>query len=154
MINEIDNTQQKIDKLISSSEQLNQDIEYMQTIPGIGKKTAVTILAEVPNIRNFSNARALAAFAGLTPKHCSSGTSINKKSKISKIGSSKLRNALYFPAMSSMRCNHDMIKFVQKLRNKGKNGKVIVIAIMRKLLHLVFGLLKNNSSFKYNFAID
>lgn len=53
----------------------------MQTIPGIGKKPAITILAEVPNIRDFNSAREFAAFAGLTPKHHSSGTSINKKSK-------------------------------------------------------------------------
>lgn len=69
-------------------------------------------------------------------------------SKISKIGSGKLRNTLYFPAMSSMRSNPNMIKFTQKLKNKGKNGKVIVVPIMRKLLHLVFGVLKNNSSFE------
>lgn len=109
-------------------------------------------MAEVPNIRDFNSAREFAAFAGLTPKHHSSGTSISKKSKISKIGSGKLRNALYFPAMSSMRSSHDMIKFAQKLR-KGKNGKVIVVAIMRKLLHLVFGVSKNNSAFKYNFLL-
>ena len=154
LINEINKIQQKIDTLISSSEQLSQDIEVMQTVPGIGKKTAVTILAEVPNIRAFNSAREFAAFVGLTPKHHSSGTSISKKSRISKIGSGKLRNALYFPAMSSMRSSPDMIKFAQKLRSKGKNGKVIVVAIMRKLLHLVFGVLKNNSAFKYNFTID
>lgn len=154
LINEIDKIQQKIDNLVSSSEQLNQDIKIMQTIPGIGKKTAITILAETPNIRDFNSAREFAAFAGLTPKHHSSGTSISKKSKISKIGSGKLRNALYFPAMSSMRSSHDMIKFAKKLKSKGKNGKVIVVAIMRKLLHLVFGVLKNNSPFKCNFSVD
>lgn len=49
---------------------------------------------------------------------------------------------------------YDMIKFAKKLKSKGKNGKVIVVAIMRKLLHLVFGVLKNNSPFKYNFSVD
>lgn len=65
-----------------------------------------------------------------------------------------MRHALYFPAMSTMQSSPDMIKFTQKLKSKGKNGKVIVIAIMRKLLHLVFGVLKNNSPFMPNFAID
>jgi len=118
LINEINKIQQKIDKLISSSKELNQDIENMQTIPGIGKKTAVTILAEVPNIRDFNSAREFAAFAGLTPKHHSSGISISKKSRISKIGSGKLRHVLYFPAMSAMQSSPDMIKFAQKLRSK------------------------------------
>lgn len=62
LINEIDKIQQKIDKLISSSNQLSQDIENMQSIPGIGKKTAITILAEVPNIRDFSSAREFCSF--------------------------------------------------------------------------------------------
>ena len=90
----------------------------MQTILRIGKKTAITILSETPNIRDFNSAREFAAFAGPTPKQHSSGTSINKKSNISKIGSGKLRYALYFPATSTMRSSPDMIKFVQKLRRK------------------------------------
>lgn len=143
--------EEKIDTLISNDEFLNKDIENMQTIPGIGKKTAIAILSEFPNIKLFNNARQFASFAGLTPREYSSGTSVNKKSKISKMGSSKLRQALYFPAMSAMRSSANMIKFAQKLKVKGKNGKVIVVAIMRKLLHLVFGVLKNNTAFDANF---
>ncbi|KJV54864.1 transposase IS116/IS110/IS902 family protein [Orientia chuto str. Dubai] len=108
----------------------------MQTIPGIGRITAVAILAESPDIESFSNARQLAAYAGLTPKHKTSGTSIKGKSTISKIGSVNLRSALYFPAIVAKNHNPIFKQFIQKLSSKGKPTKVIIVAIMRKLLIL------------------
>ncbi|KJV55146.1 transposase IS116/IS110/IS902 family protein [Orientia chuto str. Dubai] len=125
----------------------------MQTIPGIGRITAVAILAESPDIESFSNARQLAAYAGLTPKYKTSGTSVKGKSTISKIGSANLRRALYFPAIVAKNHNPIFKQFIQKLSSKGKPTKVIIVAIMRKLLHIVFGVIKNNSIFNPNFII-
>jgi transposase len=95
----IHHIESEMDNLLTHTIALKNKVEYMQTIPGIGKTTAVAILAESPAIESFSNARQLAAYAGLTPKHRTSGTSVRGKSSISKIGSSKLRKALYFPAI-------------------------------------------------------
>ncbi|WP_342272230.1 transposase [Candidatus Tisiphia endosymbiont of Parasteatoda lunata] len=126
----------------------------MQTIPGIGKTTAVAILAEAPDLESFSNARQLAAYAGLTPKHKTSGTSVRGKTSISKIGSSNLRKALYFPAIVAKKHNPLFKEFTQKLSSKGKPAKVIIVAIMRKLLHIIFGVVKNKTSFNPNLVLD
>ena len=123
--------------------ELNQKADNIQTIPGIGKLTAVAILAESPDFAYFSNARELAAYAGLTPKHKMSGTSVRGKSRISK----RLRKALYFPAIVAKNHNPLFKEFSQKLGSKGKPTKVIIVAIMRKLLHIVFGVVKHNTSF-------
>ncbi|MFU7503051.1 MAG: transposase [Candidatus Tisiphia sp.] len=108
----------------------------LQTILGIGKLTAVAILAESPDLDSFNSAKEFAAYAGLTSKHRVSGTSVKGKSAISKIGSAKLRKALYFPAIVAKNHNPIFKQFTQKLSSKGKPTKVIIVAIMRKLLHI------------------
>lgn len=154
ILKEIDKIEKAIDDILTESIGIKQKIDNMQTIPGIGKMTAVAIIAEAPDIISFSNARELAAYAGLTPKHKMSGTSVRGKSSISKIGSSRLRKALYFPAIVAKNHNPIFKKFSQKLASKGKPTKVIIVAIMRKLLHIVFGVIKNNSAFNPNFLLD
>ena len=86
--------------------------------------------------------------------HKTSGTSIRGKTSISKIGSSNLRKALYFPAIVAKTHNPLFKEFTQKLSSKGKPAKVIIVAIMRKLLQIAFGVIKNNTQFNPNLVLD
>lgn len=139
-----------INKLLASHESLKQDYENLQTIPGIGLTTAIAILAETPELSVLDNARQLAAYAGLTPRHRTSGTSVKGKSHLSKIGSPSLRKALYFPAIVAKNHNPFFVNFSKKLQNKGKHTMVIIGAIMRKLLHICFGVLKHKTPYNLN----
>jgi hypothetical protein len=67
------------------------------------------------------------------------------------VGQARLRKALYMPALVSIQCNPIMMIFYNRLKEKGKNGKVIVCAIMRKLLHIIFGILKSGKKFNPNY---
>jgi len=154
IMQEIKNIEVEIDNLLTDNPQLKNQADNIQTIPGIGKITAVAIMAESPDLESFSSARQIAAYAGRTPKHKTSGTSIRGKTSISKIGSSSLRKALYFPAIVAKTHNPLFKKFTQKLSSKGKPAKVIIVAIMRKLLHIVFGVIKNNIRFNPNLVLD
>ena len=78
----------------------------MQTIPGIGKTTAIAILAESPDFTSFKCPRQFAAYAGLAPKHKTSSSSVRGKARLSKLGSAKLRKALYLPAVVAK--NHNL----------------------------------------------
>lgn len=147
LLKETEKINQKIDDLLDNNSKIKKDIDNIQTIPGIGKKTAVAVISSISNIRDFKNARQLAAFAGLTPREYQSGSSIKKQGKISKMGNSQLRRALYLPAMSAMQHNILMKNFANKLKSKGKRGKVVVIAVMRKLVHIIFGVIKHNTVF-------
>lgn len=136
-----------MDQVISRRESLKQDCENLQTIPGIGKTTALALLAEMPDLSSLENARQLAAYAGLTPCHRTSGTSLRGKSSLSKMGSPSLRKALYFPAITAKNHNPLLKDFAQKLAKKGKHTMVIIGAVMRKLLHIVFGIIKHKTTF-------
>lgn len=144
---EIKLVEENIKKLLIKHTEINQQYENLQTIPGIGKTTAIAILAESPDLSRFTTARQYAAYAGLVPRHRFSGSSIKGKARLSKLGSSKLRKAIYFPAIVAKNHNPYMQAFSDKLKRKGKHTMVIIGAIMRKLLHVVFGILKHNKAF-------
>ena len=85
--------------LISAHPVLKEKAELLLSIPGIGKDTAAIILAEVLGAGDFKNHRSVACYAGLSPRHHTSGTSVNSRARLSKVGNSNLRRALYFPAL-------------------------------------------------------
>jgi len=90
---------------------------------------------ELPNLTEFENARQLAAWAGLTPKHHQSGNSSKSRTPISKIGSNNLREALFFPALVAARFNPLLRNFRERLLENGKTKLEAICAVMRKLLH-------------------
>lgn len=141
---------EELAKIIWGDPVLRNRVELLISIPGIGEATALQLIAELGNIAWFEKARDLAAYAGVTPRHRQSGTSLNFKGGICKVGSARLRSLLYFPAMVAMRHNPIMIPFAARLRKAGKTEKQIIVAVMRKLIHCVFGILKNNQPFNPN----
>ncbi|MEP4171944.1 MAG: transposase, partial [Luteolibacter sp.] len=96
----------------------------------------------------FENARQLAAWVGLTPRHFVSGTSGKTRTPITKIGSVQLRRGLFMPAMTARVFNPLLKTFADRLIANGKKPKQVIIAVMRKLLHQIYGILK--SGMPYN----
>ena len=123
--------------------------DLLVTIPGIGEATIARLLAECRAITDFESARAYAAFAGLVPRLVQSGT-LRGRARLSKLGSARLRRALYFPAVTAIRCNPLLTRFGARLKAAGKHNSVIIAAVMRKLLHIVYGVLKHQRAFDPN----
>lgn len=145
---EIENVQRLIKDHIDNHPDLKQQNKLLQTIPGIGEKTARLLLGEI-EFSQFTSARALAAYAGVTPRKFQSGTSLNR-TRLSKLGSGRIRKALYFPAIVAMQCNQVIKLFARRLDQNGKTPMQIVCAAMRKLLHIAFGVIKHNRPFDPN----
>lgn len=143
---EIDNVQRLIKDHINNNPDLKQQSELLQTIPGIGEKTAQLLLGEI-EFRAFSSARAVAAHAGVTPRRHQSGTSLNW-TRLSKIGNSRVRKALYFPAIVALKYNQVVDLLGQRLKDNGKRPMQVIGAAMRKLLHIAYGVIKNNRPFE------
>ena len=142
---EIDNVQRLIKDHINNNPDLKQQSELLQTIPGIGEKTASLLLGEI-EFRSFSSARAVAAYAGVTPRRYQSGTSLNR-TRLSKIGNSRIRKALYFPAIVAVRYNQVINLFAKRLKENGKTPMQVIGAAMRKLIHIAYGVIKSNRPF-------
>ena len=145
--NEIESTKRLIRSHIDQHTNLKDKRDLLESIPGIGPATSAMILAELGDVARFQNARRMASFCGLTPRHRQSGSSVRGKTMLSKTGASGIRKALYMPAIVAMSCNPLVSGFCLRLRQYGKCTMVIIGAAMRKLLHIIYGVLKNGRPF-------
>jgi transposase len=126
---------------------LRRSRDLIVSIPGIGDATAALVLGELGAITRFTSARQLAAFAGLVPHLRQSGTSVRGRGALTRVGVPRLRKALYYPALTAARYNPLLRLFAQRLRAAGKPKMLIIAAVMRKLLHQIYGVLHSGRPF-------
>lgn len=136
-----------IEKLIKSDEELKDKVRKLTTIKGVGLITIATILAETSGFAGFNNSKQLVSYAGYDIVQNESGSSVRGKTRISKKGNRYIRNALYFPAMVSSRCNSAMKKAYIRITQKKSSKMIGQVAIQRKLLVLIYSLWKNETEF-------
>ena len=148
---EIARTQEVIAQHIRQHATLHLQATLLASIPGIGAATAALLLAEI-NFAAFTSARQVAAFAGVVPRLRQSGSSVRGRSRMSKVGSARIRRALYFPAVTALRCNPVIQQWAVGLRARGKSELQIIGAVMRKLRHLAFGVVKSGRAYDPAFA--
>ena len=141
-----------IDKHIDNNPTLKKDRDLLVTIPGIANLTAAEILAELPDVRQFTDASSAAKYAGLSPSQHESGTSIRKRTKVFKAGNRRLKTALHMPAMSAIVHNEPVKQIFNRLKAKGHKGASALSAAKRKLLMIAFGVLRTQQPFRANQA--
>ena len=146
--NEIERTEKQIHNHIDTHPDLKEQFELLDSISGIGTRTAAALLGEI-NFKQYRTARQLAAFVGLTPKNNRSGTFCGR-TRLSKIGNRRVRKALFMPAIVAKRHNPIVRSFCQRLAHNGKTKMEIIGAAMRKLIHIAFGVVKNGRTFDPN----
>lgn len=125
---------------------LRDAAKLLNSIPGVGEATIALVLAELPT-SVCKNVRRADAYTGLAPRRIESGTSVKGHSQLSKQGASRLRKGLYFPAIVACQHNPVVKRFYQRMLDNGLTKKQAVCAAMRKLLHLIIGVLKSGKPF-------
>ncbi len=144
---EIKRTKKLIHTHINNHPPLKEQSALLDSIPGIAQTTAATLLAEITDITQYRSARQVAAYAGLVPRERRSGSSVRGRTRLSKIGNARLRHALYFPAVTALRCSPFFQAWAKGLQERGKCKMQIIGAVMRKLIHLAYGVLKTGKPF-------
>lgn len=135
-------------KIIDQDPGLKLRFDLLISVRGsIAATSAIQILAELAVAPQELNVRQQVAYTGIDPRECSSGTSVHKKVRISKAGNAHLRRALYMPALVAIRRQPNLRAFYQHLRDRGKPKMVALIAVMRKLLHAIYGMFKHQQAF-------
>lgn len=120
----------------------------VESIPGIGRKTAMMLVVLTDGFNRFESSSQLCSFCGLTPVIRQSGTSIKGRVRISKIGNSKLRNLLFMCSFTACKCNKACKAIYDRITEKGKSKKLALIAVCNKLLRQAFAIAK--SGVEYN----
>lgn len=147
--NEINRLTKQIDDHINAHRDLKENRQRLQSIPAVGRKLSAWFLALFLG-RSFQSAQQVAAYLGLIPIEEQSGTSVRKRSRLSKVGDAKWRARLYMPALSAIRCNPHVRDQYQRLRNAGKVKLSAVGAAMRKIVHIAFGVFRNQTDYCAN----
>ena len=143
---QIAQTEQLIRQHIEHYPDLKQQRDLLKSIPGIGDITACHLIAELGDMRRFDDVREVVAFIGLNPRQHQSGKK-RVTHGISRMGRASLRAALYMPAIVAKRCNPLFKAWAAQLTQRGLTGKQVIVALMRKLVHLAYGILKSGRAF-------
>lgn len=139
-----------IDDHIDRHPDLLRDAELIESIPGLGRGTAAKVLGRVGDLRRFGSAKELAAYIGVTPRQRQSGSSVRGRTTISRIGCRDLRAALYMPALTAMRRNPLLSEFAERLQSSGMAKMAVIAAVMRKLVHQMYGVIRSGKPFNPN----
>jgi transposase len=153
---EIELISKAIKEHINKHDGLRKRRDLMKSIPGVGDVTIEAILSEANGFEGFDTVEQVVAYMGLSPKEHTSGTSVKGKAALCKIGSARLRKALYMPSLSAIQHNPFVTALYERLKAKSKNGMIIACACMKKLVHIIYGVIKNGKPFNpaYNIRMN
>lgn len=149
---EIARLDKEISDHVDDDPDLKNDLKLLTSIPAIGEKTGLLMLS-LFHSHQFEKASQAAAYVGLVPVHFQSGSSVNKRSRLSKAGSSKIRAGLFMAALVATRHNPHIEALYLRLCEKGKAKMLAIGAAMRKLVHLCFGVLKHQTAYQKDYSL-
>lgn len=149
---QIDQVMEQINDHFDQHPDLQHKRDLLNSIPGISDLTSSRLLAEIRDITAFETVGQLVAFVGLNPRKRQSGK-YQGQVKISKLGNASLRAALFMPARSAKRCNPLVQGLVKRMEADGHCANAITVAVMRKLLHYVYGVLKSEQPFDRDYLL-
>lgn len=129
-----------------------EEIETIETIPGVGRATACQLMVKVEDFGRFENSRQLISWMGLSPYNAQSGTSVNRHGGITRMGSGRLRTQLYMCSISASRCCQDASRMWTRMKEKGKPPKVAFVAIVNKILRIAFALVRKHEKYRSDFV--
>lgn len=127
-----------------------ETFDRLQTIPGLGPKTSIMLIIVTHNFERFDEARKLSAYIGMCPRIFQSGTSVNGRGHICKIGNPRARKLLYLCTWTAQRCNPQCKALKERLEQKGKPNKIIKVAMANKLLRMAFAVGKKKNNYDKN----
>jgi transposase len=149
---QIEQANENIRRHIQQHPHLKSQSDLLTSIPGIGFQTSAQILAQLGDLARFDDVRQIVAMVGLDPTLRQSGSSMNYTVGIARMGHASLRAALYMPAIVAARCNPVLKIFAERMVSYGLKPLQVIVAVMRKLLHLAYGVIKNQIPFDPNYG--
>lgn len=127
-------------------------MDKLTSIPGVGKKTAMSLIVLSGGFKKFSNYKQLSAYVGLSPRIYESGTSVKGRSRICKMGMSRIRALLYVCSWSAKRCNAACKELYDRLVANGKSKRLALIAVANKLIKQAFAIATSNVAYDKNYG--
>ncbi|MFC0514556.1 IS110 family transposase [Mucilaginibacter angelicae] len=150
---DIERTDQAIDKLISSDDNIKRLHELITSVPCIGNITACLIIICTNEFRDIADARKFACYAGVAPFEKSSGKSVNKRRHVSFIANKEMKALLHICAMGTLRQQGEMKAYYDRKRLEGKPAMLVLNAIRNKLISRVFSCVRQGRKYTDEYKI-
>lgn len=148
LINQIVFLESQIDAVSKEIKELYNKLDsHLLSVPGIGDNLAPIILAEIGDINNFDKTSKLIAFAGTDPSENQSGNKLSSNDKTSKRGSPYLRHAIYTASLVAISNEPELRAYYNKKISEGKHHFVALAGISRKLLTIIYYILKEDRDY-------
>lgn len=148
---DITKIEKAIDLLIKEDEQLNEQMQWATSVPGIGRITAANVIVATGEFQRIREVKKFACYSGIAPFEYSSGSSIRGKTRVSKMANMTIKKLLHLAAMSAIRCSDELKAFYQRKLAEGKNKMSIINAVRNKLISRVFACIKNRRVYQKNY---
>ncbi|RYU91145.1 IS110 family transposase [Mucilaginibacter terrigena] len=157
VVAELKHKQTLVKKLTNQMEQIAKHhysnmLADLESIPGLGKKTAMILTVLSGGFSRFDDYRKLSSYIGICPRIFESGTSVKGKARICKMGMSRIRATLYVCSWSASRCNKACRELYERLLAKGKAKKLALIAVANKLLKQAFAIARQQTKYQENYS--
>lgn len=137
----------KIETVVRSSSELNQQKELLTSIPGIGKVIAIYMIIATKGFTSFKNSRKFACYAGVAPFEYSSGTSIRGRTRVSHFADKKMKSLLHMAALNAIRCDAELRIYYERKKQEGKHSLLVLNNVKCKLIARAFAVINRNSEF-------
>lgn len=151
LTNQIKTVEKEIDEVIKNDDFLNERVEKICEVKGLGVATVATIIAETGGFDLFSSRGQLMSYAGYDIVQNESGSSIKGQTRISKKGNKYIRRALYFPALCVVKYDKNFKQIYDRVFDRSKIKMKAYVAVQRKLLILIYTLFNKNEKYNLNF---
>lgn len=143
--------EKEIKQLVEKDSSLKEQFELIESVPGIGKITALNMIVSTGEFQRISEAKKFACYAGVAPFEHSSGTSVRGKTKVSKMANMTLKRLLHLAAMSAIQCNEELKAFYQRKVAEGKNKMSVINAVRNKLISRVFACINSKRRYQKDY---
>lgn len=151
---QISELEQKLLALVEEDATLKDQYKRMQSIPGVGKVLALNILVKTSGFHEIDTARQMACYAGVAPFEYQSGSSINRRPRVSHMADKELKRLLHLGAMSAIRLENDLAHYFKRKVSEGKNKLSVLNAIRNKIIHRIYALVKKQNYYQNNWEMS
>lgn len=143
-----------IDKIIELNDELLKNHKIVTSIPGIGKIVSWNMIVKTNGYEKIRDPRKFACYAGIAPFSQRSGTSINKKARVSHLADKSIKKLLHMAAMRAIQLDNDLRNYYLRKLEEGKNKMSVINAIRNKLVHRIFSMTKNQKLYDFNLQMS
>lgn len=143
----IKKVEKELDSILSTDSIIIKQYMLITSIKGVGRQTALYMIAYTNGFTLFESWRKFASYAGTAPFPFQSGISINGRTKVSHLANKKLKSLLNMCATSAIICNPEMKAYFQRKKKEGKNGMCVINAVRNKMLARIFAVIMRGTPY-------